>query len=184
MRTDDRQLLQVLAPLASDTVTSIIGFTELADDQLYNAAAVVQSGRVAGIYRKVHPAIRRSVYSAGSATPVFHVDELTFGIVICNDSNYSQPAKAMVAQGARALFVPTNNGLPNKRDYPELVVQARAADFARAVENRVWVIRADVAGTTHELMSYGSSGIVDPDGAVVREAKLHSADLIIADIVV
>jgi predicted amidohydrolase len=171
-----------LAPLASETVTSIIGFTELADDQFYNAAAVVQRGRVTGIYRKIHPAIRRSVYSAGSATPVFHVDELTFGIVICNDSNYSQPAKAMVMQGARALFVPTNNGLPKKRAYPELVQQARTADIARAVENRIWVIRADVAGSTRELMSHGSSGIVDPDGAVIREATLHSADLLVVDI--
>src|SRR3954447_16331459 len=32
IRTDDNQLNRVLAPRASDTVTSIIGFTELADD--------------------------------------------------------------------------------------------------------------------------------------------------------
>src|SRR5688572_15257160 len=36
IRTDDGELDEVLAPLASDTVTSIVGFTELADDnQLY-----------------------------------------------------------------------------------------------------------------------------------------------------
>ena len=69
IRTDDGQLAKVLAPLTSDTVTSIVGFTELADDdQLYSAAAVFHQGRVAGLYRKLHPAIRRSVYSAGSAT--------------------------------------------------------------------------------------------------------------------
>ena len=93
--------LRVLAPLTSDTVTSIVGFTELADDdQLYNAAAVFHRGRVTGLYRKLHPAIRRSVYSAGSATPVFRVGELTFGIVICYDSTFSEPARAMAAQGA------------------------------------------------------------------------------------
>lgn len=127
--------------------------------------------RLAGLYRKLHPAIRRSVYSAGSVTPVFRVGELTFGIVICNDSKYSEPAMAMAAQGAIALFVPTNNGLPNNRAYPELVREARAADLARVVENRVWVIRADVAGANGELMSYGSSGIVDPDGKVCSGGK-------------
>ena len=36
IRTDNGQLDEVLMPLASDTVTSIVGFTELADDnQLY-----------------------------------------------------------------------------------------------------------------------------------------------------
>jgi predicted amidohydrolase len=116
VKTDDGQLAKVLAPLTSDTVTSIVGFTELADDdQLYNTAAMFQGGRVVGLYRKLHPAIRRSVYSAGSATPVFRVGELTFGIVICYDSTFSEPARAMAAQGATALFVPTNNGLPIKR---------------------------------------------------------------------
>jgi 5-aminopentanamidase len=184
IRTDDGQLARVLAPLASDTVTSIIGFTELAEDRLYNAAAVFHRGRVAGVYRKLHPALRRSVYSGGSATPVFHVSELVFGIVICNDSNFSEPAEAMAAQGARALFVPTNNGLPSHCACPELVQEARASDLARAVENRVWVIRADVAGANRELMSHGSSEIVDPNGKVIREANPQGADLLVADVVV
>jgi predicted amidohydrolase len=45
------------------------------------------------------------------------------------------------------------------------------------------VIRADVAGTNGELMSYGSSAIVDPGGKVVREANLQNADLLVADVV-
>jgi predicted amidohydrolase len=184
VRTDDGQLAKLLAPLASDSITSIVGFTELADDdQLYNAAAVFQGGRVVGLYRKLHPAIHRSVYAAGSATPVFRVGELTFGIVICSDSTFSAPARAMAAQGASAIFVPTNNGLPTKRANPSLVQEARASDFSRVLENHVWVIRADVAGTNGELMSYGSSGIVDPDGEVVREANLQTADLLVADVI-
>jgi predicted amidohydrolase len=184
VRVDDGQLDEVLAPLVSDTVTSIVGFTELADDnQLYNASAVFHRGRVSGLYRKLHPAIRRSLYSPGSATPVFRVGELTFGIVICYDSTFSEPARAMAAQGAAALFIPTNNGLPNNRAYRGLVQEARAADLARAVENHVWVIRADVAGTNGELMSDGSSEIVDPNGKIIREANRQKTDLLVADVV-
>ena len=66
IRSDNGQLDSVLAPLASNTVTSIIGFSELASDgTLYNAAAIFERGRVLGLYRKIHPAIRRSVYAAG-----------------------------------------------------------------------------------------------------------------------
>ena len=183
IRTDDGQLDQILAPLASDTVASIVGFTELADDdRLFNAAAVFYRGRVSGLYRKVHPAIRRSVYSPGTETPVFRVGELTFGIVICYDSTFSEPARAMTAQGATALLIPTNNGLPNNRAYPELVQEARASDLARAVENRVWVIRADVAGATCGLISHGSSGITDSGGTVIRAANLQRTDLLVADV--
>ena len=50
-----------------------------------------------GLYRKLYPAINRSVYEAGRKVPVFQVGELTFGIVICNDANYFKPARLMAA---------------------------------------------------------------------------------------
>jgi len=172
-----------LAPLASEKVTTILGFTEIdSGGRLYNSAAVFHKGAVVGLYRKLHPAIRRSVYAAGDELPVFRVGGLTFGILICGDSNYADAAKIMASRGATALFVPTNNGLPPAKAGPEVVDEARSADMARAMENNVWVIRADVAGRTESLVSYGSSGIVDPDGAVVRTARRLREDLIVADI--
>jgi len=183
IRIENGRLNEVLAPLVSDTVTSIIGFTELGDNnRLYNVAAVFHRGGVIGLYRKRHPAIRRSVYSPGSAAPVFRVSELTFGIVICYDSTFSEPARAMASQGATALFIPTNNGLPNTSACAQSVLQARASDLARAVENRVWVIRADVAGANRELHSHGSSEIIDPNGRIVREANREKTELLVADL--
>jgi predicted amidohydrolase len=178
---DAGQLADVLAPLASDTVTTIIGFTEISNGRLYNAAAVYQRGAVAGVYRKLHPAIRTSVYHAGDRMPVFTVDGLTFGIVICNDSNFAEPARIMAAQGAAALFIPTNNGLPAEK--ADVVAHARNADVALATANGVWVIRADVAGRADGRVSYGSSGIVGPDGRVLQSARRLTEDLLVADIV-
>jgi 5-aminopentanamidase len=180
---DGSRLDSALAPLASNTVTTIVGFTELADGgRLFNSVAVFQRGSVVGLYRKLYPAINRSVYEAGRDVPVFHIGELTFGIVICNDSNHFEPARLMAAQGATALFVPTNNGLPLTKARVELVSQARNVDILRAVENRMWVIRADVAGRTDELVSYGSSRIVDPNGMVMQSARQLSEDLIVVEI--
>ncbi len=180
--TDAGQLESTLAPLASDVVTTIIGFTELAEVGLYNSAAVFERGSVTGVYRKLHPAIRRSVYQAGRDVPVFQAGGLTFGIAICNDSNDFELARCIAAQGATALFVPTNNGLPPARACAEIVAEARNVDIATAIQNRMWVIRADVAGRSDELVSYGSSGIVDPGGVVVQSAQQMSEDLLVAEI--
>ena len=76
----------------------------------------------------------------------------------------------MAAQGAAALFVPTNNGMPQAKGGPELVAEARNIDIARAIENNVAVVRADVAGRTGDLVSYGASGIVNRNGAVCGSA--------------
>src|SRR5437660_1259526 len=113
------QLPALLAPLASDKVAIILGFTETdRGGRLYNSAAVWHKGSVLGIYRKLYPAINKSIYAAGDKMPVFKIGELTFGIVICNDSNYHEPAGIMASQGASALFVPTNNGLPPAKAGP------------------------------------------------------------------
>ena len=181
--TDTDVLRRTLLPLASDTVTSIVGFSELGDGgRIFNSAAVFQRGEIAGLYRKLYPAIRRSVYSPGHDVPVFRIEELSFGIVICNDSNYPELARLLAEQGATALFVPTNNGLPPKSASAELVARARKRDIATAVENNMWVIRADVAGNAGGLVSFGSSGIVDPEGIPVQSACQMSEDLVVADI--
>jgi predicted amidohydrolase len=182
IRTDGSQLESALAPLASDTVTVIAGFTELGlDGALYNSAAVFRRGQVEGLYRKIHPALRRSVYQAGVETPVFRANGLTFGIVICNDSNYPLPLQ-MANAGATAFFIPTNNGLPNARATQEGRAAARSADIRLATENRSWAIRADVAGRNGILTGFGCSEIVDPYGNVVREAQPGKPDLLVADI--
>lgn len=172
-----------LAPINTDAVAVIVGFTELGvDGRLYNAAAVLHRGACVGIYRKLHPAIRQSIYAAGIELPVFRRDDLTFGIVICNDSNYGEPARVVAGKGASVLFIPSNNQLPLGRTVDGLTDEARACDVARATENGMWVIRADVTGRTVSHVSAGASGIVDPRGSVVASASAFAEETLTVDL--
>jgi predicted amidohydrolase len=182
------RLDKVLAPLASDTVATIVGFTELGDDgKLYNSAAVFHRGAVLGIYRKIHPFINHSVYSPGTELPVFTVDGLTFGIIICYDSTFPELAQQIAAQGATALFIPTNTGLPPHKTSPKIVDECRQIDQTLARDNNLHIIRADVVGhkligAFGEMISYGSSGIVNPDGRVVRSMLTDYERVIMAEV--
>jgi predicted amidohydrolase len=181
INVESGQLQALLAPLASQSVTAIVGFTETAGGgKLYNAAAVFHDGRIIGIYRKRHPAIRRSVYSAGDESPVFTLGPLSFGIMICNDSNFPELATDMAARGARVLFLPTNNSLPPER--ADVVAASRAVDIARARDNEVMIVRADVAGRRADRVSIGSSAIVDARGTVLRTAEALSEDILVAEV--
>jgi 5-aminopentanamidase len=176
------QLQAVLAPLASDTVTAVVGFTEAGPDgQLFNSAAIVSRGRLVGVYRKMHPAIRRSVYEPGTSAPVFRVGDLTFGIVICRDSTYPELVRSLAHRGAVALFVPTNNALLRVKGGVEVVEQARRTDRNLAMENGLAVIRADVAGRLDGLESYGSSWIIENTGVTLRAARQLEPDLVVAE---
>jgi predicted amidohydrolase len=178
---DAGRLEALLVPLANKSVTTIVGFTETAGaGKLYNAAAVFHDGRVLGIYRKRHPAIRRSAYSAGDQSPVFTIGAQSFGIMICNDSNDPALAADMVARGASAIFVPSNNSLPPQR--ADVVALTRAVDITRARDNAVMVVRADVAGRTADRVSFGSSAIVDARGTVLRAGEALKEDILVAEI--
>ena len=91
------------------------------------------------------------MYSAGDQSPVFTFGPLSFGIMICNDSNYPELATDMVARGARAIFLPSNNSLPPER--ANVVALSRAVDIARARDNEVMIVRADVAGRAADRVS-------------------------------
>ena len=43
-------------------------------------------------------------------------------------------------------------------------------------------VRADVAGRTNGMVSYGSSGIVDPHGNMLQSAQQLTEELIVADL--
>jgi len=177
------ELQRVLAPLASDTVTTIVGFTEIdRAGRFFNAAAVFHQAKVLGRYRKLHPAINRSIYSPGESMPVFSVGTLTFGVIICNDSNYEEPVTVMASRGAAAVFVPSNNGMPAGKGGRELVAIARDVDRTYAMNHGITMIRADVAGESEGRVSYGSSGIVSRAGRVLAAGPPLVPALLIAEI--
>lgn len=179
----DGELQRALAPLASDTVTTIVGFTERdPHGRLFNTAAVFSRGTVIGLYRKQHPAIHTSVYSPGTGTPTFTIDGRTFGIVICRDSTFPELARIAASCGARVLFIPTNNALPPSKGGSDVVRDARQTDCGIAVENGLMIVRADVAGHADGLVSHGSSAIIDRTGQVLKAARPLQSELIAHEI--
>jgi predicted amidohydrolase len=183
VRVENGELLTLIAPLLSRSVTTIVGFTELGNDgKLYNSAAVLHRGELLGRYRKWYPAIHRSVYSAGHEQLVFKLPDFTFGVLICRDSMFSEPARAMAAQGASIFFVPTNTGLPPGRASLELVEETRACDVSRAIENHAYVVRADMAGKDAPLVAFSTTAITGPDGCLVRTAHQDAEELLVTEI--
>jgi predicted amidohydrolase len=179
----DGELSGVLAPLMDTAVAVIVGFTERdAAGRLFNAAAVIADRTLVGTYRKVFPGYR-TVFQAGSELPVFHLGTARFGVMICNDIWYLEPARVLAARGAAVVFVPSNSG--HIRDLASAgALRARGATLpiARAVENTATVVVADIAGRQGDRAALGCTVIVDPDGIVLAKADAEEPGLIIADV--
>jgi len=163
---------KVLDTLKRHKVTIILGLIEEDAGRHYNTAAVIQGGKLLGVYRKVH--LFEQNFQPGTAYPVFTVGELPFGVNICYDARFPEGPRELATHGVKVIFYPLNNRLPHKKaksyrdkHVPNLI--------ARAQESGCWVVSSDVAGQDESHTSYGCTAIVNPQGKVVsRVSELTS----------
>jgi predicted amidohydrolase len=110
----------------------VAGVYEREGDVLYNTAVLIdRQGKVAGKYRKVYLP-REEIeggLTPGNSYPVFETDFGRIGMMICWDSQYADPARALAAKGAEIIFLPIWGG------YSTLMQ-------ARALENHVYLVTA------------------------------------------
>lgn len=141
----------------------VAGIYERDGAAIYNTAVLLdRTGAVAGKYRKVYLP-REEIeggLTPGSDYPVFRTDFGTVGILICWDSQYADPARALALNGAELLLMPIWGG-------NETLVKARA------IENRVFVATSGYNYPTH---------ILDPDGALLAAATDQSGSVSYATI--
>ncbi len=163
----------------------MVGFNELRGDALYNTVVVVEQGRLVGHYSKAFPVM--GYFTPGREFPVFEKSGHRFGVIICADGGYIEPARILALKGAEVIFAPHYNyiGAAGVLDHARTV---RSDHVARAVENAVWFVRGNNVergfqpSLEDEGVGYGDSYILDPSGSIVAAAGYHAETLIWAEI--
>jgi predicted amidohydrolase len=182
---DAPQMMKLLDKTARFEATYIVGFNELRGNDLFNTAVVVQKGHILGTYSKCSAYMK--FHKQGREFPVFDRDGVKFGVIICSDGGYIEPARILALKGARIIFAPHFNYIGAKGLIAHFM-QVRADHTARAVENAVWFVRGNNvvlegnSSLSHDGVGYGDSYVVDPFGEIVVRSRLHREDFIVADI--
>jgi NAD+ synthase (glutamine-hydrolysing) len=167
---------------ATRGVTAVVGFVDRRDD-IFNAAAVLHDGRIAGVYHK-HYLPNYGVFDenryfqAGTETPVFTLGETTFAVNICEDIWYPTGPTTIQALAGAELVI-TINSSPyhaGKNRDRERMVATRAADDVVALAY------VNMVGGQDELIFDGGSLIVNELGACVARGRQFEEDLVVADL--
>ena len=182
---DSPQMMKLLDMTGRFEATFVVGFNEARGADLYNTAVVVHKGHVLGTYSKCSAYMK--FYKQGREFPVFTRGGVTFGVIICSDGGYIEPARILALKGARIIFAPHFNyiGAKGLIDHFQKV---RADHVARAVENDVWFVRGNNvvldkdASLSYDGVGYGDSYVIDPSGEMVVRSRRHREDYLIADI--
>jgi NAD+ synthase (glutamine-hydrolysing) len=173
--------LQKIAESAKG-ITVIIGFVD-ADGDIYNAAAVLHSGKVSGVYHKIYlPNYgvfdENRYFRAGADCPVFIIGGVAVGITICEDIWYEAgPATVQANAGAEVIInISASPYHAGKGAAREKMIATRASDTVAifAYNNAV--------GGQDELVFDGHSVIMDEKGILIARGKQFEEDLIIADL--
>jgi predicted amidohydrolase len=178
---DAPPIQQLLQRTARFETMFLVGFTQLRDGKLYDTVAVIEKGNLLGYYDKAMPIF--AYLTPGRAFPVFEKKGLKFGIVICADGGYIEPARILALKGARVIFAPHYNFVGDPVDHYQMV---RHDHVARAIENGVYFVRGNnvVPGRAVEGLGdlgygYGDSYVLDPHGEIVAGAGLNEEYLMI-----
>ncbi|MFA6562724.1 MAG: carbon-nitrogen hydrolase family protein [Verrucomicrobiia bacterium] len=179
--TDSPEMKRVLDLTAGCDTVLLVGFCELRGDKLYNTVGVIERGKLLGRYSKSLP--YEGYFEPGREFTVFEKKGLKFGIVICSDGGYIEPARILALKGARFIFAPHFNFVADPLQHNMTV---RSDHIARAIENGVYFLRANnvVPGTKLEGLhdqghGYGDSYLLDPHGQIVAGAGLYHEHLMV-----
>lgn len=183
---DSPSMMRVLDATSRCEATAIVGFNELRGRDLYNTAAVIHKGHLLGTFSKC--SAYQKFHKQGREFPVFERDGVKFGVIICSDGGYIEPARILALQGAKIIFAPHYNYI-GPQGLIAHFMHVRADHIARAVENRVYFVRGNnvvlgrdegIAG--YDGVGYGDSYVVDPLGELVVRSRRHQEDFIAVDL--
>ena len=166
----------------SSGLTLVVGFVDAKDD-LYNAAAIIHDGWLAGVYHKIYlPNYgvfdENRYFQAGKECPVYVIAGVGVGISICEDIWYEAgPATAQAYSGAEVIVnISASPYHCGKWESRQRMLATRASDDLAIVAYN------NLVGGQDELVFDGNSMVLDENGKLLARGKQFEEDLVVVDL--
>ncbi|HID56148.1 TPA: NAD+ synthase, partial [Candidatus Poribacteria bacterium] len=177
--------LKAIQDVASECkgITVVVGFADRNED-LYNAAALIHDGRIAGVYHKIflpnYSVFDENRYfQAGEELLIFSLKGRKVAVSICEDIWYPQgPTRdqALVGNAELILNISASPYHAGKGHARERMIATRASD------NLVFVAFDNLVGGQDELVFDGNSVLFNQSGELIARGKQFEEELIVADL--
>jgi predicted amidohydrolase len=174
---------------AYDTVF-LVGMSERQGDKIYNTQMVIHRGSLLGKYHKTMLTEEdKLVFASDLDLPVFEAKGIKFGVVICADTSYVEPALYLRWRGARLLFTPHYNDIPpdgidtpnGKVTFWEHRTMVLNNQAALATLLKMVVVRSNVVIAREGHLGAGDANIWDMNGVVVASGTPFTECVVTAE---
>jgi NAD+ synthase (glutamine-hydrolysing) len=180
--TDNLKYLNVVTK-ATKSVIVVVGFVNK-EDALYNSSAVIQDGKIKGIYNKINlPNYgvfdEKRYFKPGIDYSVFEINDIIFGVNICEDIWIpGNVTEIQVQEGDAELII---NISSSPYHFGKIKTRERMLS-TRASDNIVAVVYTNLVGGQDELVFDGGSMVFDHKGNLLAKAKQFKEDFLAIDI--
>jgi N-carbamoylputrescine amidase len=154
----------------AECIAVVAGFAErVQGGRLYNSVAVINSqGTLVGVYRKLHLfGAEKAIFEQGDlGLPVFEVDGVSLGVLVCYDLRFPECMRILAMQGAEVIALPAAwvSLFDAQHDSPsDLPGQVTTAGVLCNL-NQVFLAAADRVGKDLGVEFLGRSVICSPFG--------------------
>jgi 5-aminopentanamidase len=170
--------------LAEKNIFITLGFLEVEHSsdsrapRLFNASALLGPEGMIGHYRKVHLphlGVDRFVDRGDMPYAVLSAGDAKIGLAICYDCSFPEPMRVLALQGADIIALGTNWPIAASRT-------AEIVPSARSMENHLFFVAANRAGTERGFRFCGLSSICGPDGVVLAQSKDDQETILYAEV--
>ncbi len=163
---------------------ALVGYVDRQGQNLYNAAALVQNGRVAGVYHKqILPNYgvfdEQRYFTPGTGSPLFTVFGCPVAVTVCEDLwlPRGSPVRALARSDARLII--NLSASP----YECGKIQTRERLFGRyAASNCAPLVYLNLVGGQDELIFDGQSLVFDRNGRVIARMAPFVEDWLVLDV--
>jgi predicted amidohydrolase len=175
---DSGELRDVAAAAAEVETAVVIGFAERTSKGVANSAACIDTdGSLAGVYRKTYlfPSEAEAGFVQGEELLILELAGRRAAPLICFDIEFPEPGRQVALAGAELLVTASANMDP-------FFIDHAVGAVARAHENRLPHLYANLVGSGDGLVFVGGSRSVAPTGEVLVEASRDREELLVVPV--
>ena len=143
-------------------------------DKVFNTVYVIDNGKLAGLYRKIHLFSllgEDRAFSGGDSWLLADTSIGRVGVIICYDLRFPELSRRLAVEGAQVVCVPAQWPKPRQEHWRTLL-------RARAIENQLFVVACNTCGRVGKLDFFGMSMIIDPRGELLAEGGESEGELV------
>jgi predicted amidohydrolase len=187
---DDPRLAEFIKQSSEYDTVILVGMSERVERKIFNTQIVIYRGSLLGKYHKTMLTDEdKQVFNSDLDLPVFVAKGIKFGVVICADTSFVEPALYLRWRGARLLFTPHYNDIPpsgidtpnGKVTFWEHRTMVLNNQAALATLLKMVVVRSNVVIVEEGHLGAGDSNIWDMNGEVVASGTPFTECVVTAE---